>query len=130
MMMMIKMMLMINLFLQNNKLLGQMHRVLHESKHNGQAPLCKEEDTGDTFLEMILQPHLDEVDGKEYYKDDDDEEEDKSEDEGKDENEKKKKSVSIRGKDQSKVNELESEESRRVLKPGNKSKLSSKVKHI
>ena len=49
---------------QNNKLLGQMHRVIHTPKHNGQAPLCQEEDTGDNFLEMILQPALDDVDGK------------------------------------------------------------------
>jgi len=50
---------------QNDKLLGQMHKLIHEPKQNGRAPLCEEEDTGDNFLEMILQPTvLDDVDGK------------------------------------------------------------------
>ena len=42
-----------------------MHKLIHEPKQNGRAPLCEEEDTGDNFLEMILQPTvLDDVDGK------------------------------------------------------------------
>ena len=55
---------------EDDKLLSQMHRMIHQpppSPHSGQgtAPLCQEEDTGDTFLEMILQPSvMDEVDGR------------------------------------------------------------------
>ena len=36
--------------------MGQMHRLLHQPPPNGKAPLCEEEDTGDSFLEMFLQP--------------------------------------------------------------------------
>ena len=36
--------------------MGQMHRLLHQPPPTGKAPLCEEEDTGDTFLEMFLQP--------------------------------------------------------------------------
>ena len=36
--------------------MGQMHRLLHQPPPHGKAPLCEEEDTGDTFLEMFLQP--------------------------------------------------------------------------
>ena len=46
---------------QDDKLLSQMHRIIHQSPQlNGEvkAPLCQEEDTGDTFLEMILQPEV------------------------------------------------------------------------
>ena len=40
-----------------------MHRIIHQP--NGRAPLCQEEDTGDSFIEMILQPSvMDEVDSK------------------------------------------------------------------
>ena len=42
--------------MQDDKLMGQMHRLLHQSPPTGKAPLCEEEDTGDTFLEMFLQP--------------------------------------------------------------------------
>ena len=57
---------------EDDKLLGQMHRIIHRppsppSSHSRQgiAPLCEEEDTGDNFLEMILQPSvMDEVDGQ------------------------------------------------------------------
>ena len=57
---------------EDDKLLGQMHRIIHRppsppSSHSRQgiAPLCEEEDTGDNFLEMILQPSvMDEVDGR------------------------------------------------------------------
>ena len=57
---------------QDDKLLSQMHRIIHHQPQapalphcgNGIAPLCEEEDTGDSFLEMILQPSvMDEVDG-------------------------------------------------------------------
>ena len=41
--------------MQDDKLMGQMHRLLHQPPP-GKAPLCEEEDTGDTFLEMFLQP--------------------------------------------------------------------------
>ena len=40
---------------EDDKLLSQMHRLIHKP---GAAPLCQEEDTGDTFLEMILQPEV------------------------------------------------------------------------
>ena len=50
---------------ENDKLLSQMHRIIHQPPGQGIAPLCQEEDTGDTFLEMILQPSvMDEVDGR------------------------------------------------------------------
>ena len=54
---------------QDDKLLSQMHRIIHQPapSHCGKgiAPLCEEEDTGDSFLEMILQPSvMDEVDGR------------------------------------------------------------------
>ena len=55
---------------EDDKLLSQMARMIHQpppSPHSrqGVAPLCQEEDTGDTFLEMILQPSvMDEVDGR------------------------------------------------------------------
>ena len=42
--------------MQDDKLMGQMHRLLHQPPPTGKAPLCEEEDTGDTFLEMFLQP--------------------------------------------------------------------------
>ena len=42
--------------MQDDKLMGQMHRLLHQPPPHGKAPLCEEEDTGDTFLEMFLQP--------------------------------------------------------------------------
>ena len=56
---------------QDDKLLSQMHRIIHQPLapapshcEKGIAPLCEEEDTGDSFLEMILQPSvMDEVDG-------------------------------------------------------------------
>ena len=60
-----------------------MHRILHPP--NGRAPLCQEEDTGDSFIEMILQPAvMDEVDSKEDKKHDEEkteEEEDEDEEE-------------------------------------------------
>ena len=31
---------------QNDKMLGQMHRILYHPELNGKAPLCEEEDTG------------------------------------------------------------------------------------
>merc|ERR1711894_82834 len=49
---------------EDDKLLSQMDRIVHHppppSPHTRQAiaPLCEEEDTGDTFLEMILQPSV------------------------------------------------------------------------
>ena len=55
---------------EDDKLLSQMHRIIHlppssPSSRQGTAPLCEEEDTGDSFLEMILQPSvMDEVDGR------------------------------------------------------------------
>ena len=60
---------------QDDKLLSQMHRMIHQppALDGGlRAPLCPEEDTGDSFLEMILQPAvMDEVDGgkKDHPKD-------------------------------------------------------------
>ena len=65
-----------------------MHRILHQP--NGRAPLCQEEDTGDTFIEMILQPAvMDEVDAKENSekkeedaRSDEEESEDEQEDSG------------------------------------------------
>ena len=41
---------------EDDKLLSQMHRLIHQPAMS--APLCEEEDTGDTFLEMILQPSV------------------------------------------------------------------------
>ena len=61
---------------EDDKLLSQMDRIVHHppppSPHTRQAiaPLCEEEDTGDTFLEMILQPSvMDEVDGRTKHDD-------------------------------------------------------------
>ena len=57
-----------------------MHRIIHQP--NGRAPLCQEEDTGDSFIEMILQPSvMDEVDSKQKNEKGEDEEEE-SEEEG------------------------------------------------
>jgi len=57
---------------QDDKLLSQMHRIIYQPVppapsycEKDIAPLCEEEDTGDSFLEMILQPSvMDEVDGR------------------------------------------------------------------
>ena len=44
---------------KDDKLLSQMHRLIHQTPPaEARAPLCEEEDTGDTFLEMILQPSV------------------------------------------------------------------------
>ena len=57
-----------------------MHRILHQP--NGKAPLCQEEDTGDSFIEMILQPSvMDEVDSKEKIDKADEEKESEEEEE-------------------------------------------------
>ena len=57
-----------------------MHRIIHQP--NGKAPLCQEEDTGDSFIEMILQPSvMDEVDSKQKNDKGDKEEEEESEEE-------------------------------------------------
>ena len=57
-----------------------MHRIIHQP--NGKAPLCQEEDTGDSFIEMILQPSvMDEVDSKQKDDKGDKEEEEESEEE-------------------------------------------------
>ena len=57
-----------------------MHRIIHQP--NGRAPLCQEEDTGDSFIEMILQPSvMDEVDSKQKNDKGDKEEEESEEEE-------------------------------------------------
>jgi len=78
---------------QNDKMLGQMHRILYHPELNGKAPLCEEEDTGDTFLEMFLQPAvMDDVDGRDSKKEKEETEEDEEEEEEQDEKRRRKSS--------------------------------------
>ena len=72
-----------------------MHRILHQP--NGRAPLCQEEDTGDSFIEMILQPAvMDEVDGKQKNDKEDEEEESDKEEEKEEVGDSKKQSAKSR----------------------------------
>ena len=69
-----------------------MHRILHQP--NGRAPLCQEEDTGDSFIEMILQPAvMDEVDSKQKNDKENEEEESDAEEEQEEVGEAKKQST-------------------------------------
>ena len=72
-----------------------MHRIIHQP--NGRAPLCQEEDTGDSFIEMILQPSImDEVDSKQNNDMGDEEEESEEEEEDEDGDQKKQSTKSRR----------------------------------
>ena len=72
-----------------------MHRIIHQP--NGRAPLCQEEDTGDSFIEMILQPSImDEVDSKQKNDKGDEEEESEEEEEQDEDGDQKKQSTKSR----------------------------------
>ena len=92
-------------FVKNDKLLGQMHRILHQP--NGKAPLCQEEDTGDSFIEMILQPSvMDEVDSKEKI--------DKADEEKESEEEEEQEEFGVSKKQSSRSKRLGSEKKKRL----------------
>ena len=82
-----------------------MHRILHQP--NGKAPLCQEEDTGDSFIEMILQPSvMDEVDSKEKI--------DKADEEKKSEEEEEQVESGVSKKQSSRSKRLGSEKKKRL----------------
>lgn len=82
-----------------------MHRILHQP--NGKAPLCQEEDTGDSFIEMILQPSvMDEVDSKEKI--------DKADEEKKSEEEEEQEESGVSKKQSSRPKRLGSEKKKRL----------------
>ena len=82
-----------------------MHRILHQP--NGKAPLCQEEDTGDSFIEMILQPSvMDEVDSKEKI--------DKADEEKKSEEEEEQEESGVSKKQSRRPKRLGSEKKKRL----------------
>ena len=82
-----------------------MHRIIHQP--NGRAPLCQEEDTGDSFIEMILQPSvMDEVDSKEKI--------DKADEEKESEEEEDQEESGVSKKQSSRSKRLGSEKKKRL----------------